>query len=280
MPLSYSTTPPPRTAYGQVPGPIGVPPSTFAQLSGALPNFTRNLGTSGNVIGSQLAGDVSPQTLNALKAGAAQFGVASGMPGSGLEQNQLFGNIAGFSEAQQQKGLQNLLAQAGTFAPTMTNPNLAAEIAARNADLAAAPDPKLAAEQSFQDWLRGFQYTRAAATPAGPWAAGGTLGPSPGVVTTHSDWGGFSGITPPGAFSTPDAFGYNMPAPEPLAGTYTATATPPEGGWPVPQPWNAGFAVGSPYHFGGESNQPHTKYPLEEVVPNQGFESSEYATQP
>ncbi len=237
---------PPRTAYGSVPAPIGVPTNIFTQLSGAVPGFGANTTGTGAVIGSQLAGNVSPMTLNALKTGAAQFGVGTGMPGSGLETNQLFGNIAGFSEAQQEKGVRNYLAEVGALGPTMTNPNLAAEIAARNATLAAAPDPKLAAEQAFNDWLRGFNITRSAGTPAGPWAPGGTLGPATGFGTMHSNWGG-TGMTPPTddlGFST-----YGIPEYSP--GVYTATASTPAGGWPGAQPWNAGFAVGAPYYEGG-----------------------------
>lgn len=235
-----------RTAYGSVPGPIGIPPNIFSQLSGAVPGFGLNTSGTSNVIASELAGTVSPMTLNALKTGAAQFGINSGMgPGSGLETNQLFGNIAGFSEGLQEKGVRNYLSEVGALGPTMTNPNLAAEIAARNADLEAAPDPKLAAEQAFKDWLRGFEFTRSAGSPAGPWAPGGTLGP------THSNWGGY-GLTPP-----TDALGfpsYNM-SPE-WQGTITATATPPPGGWggEAAQPWNAGFVTSppNPYFYTGE----------------------------
>ncbi len=191
MPLSYSTSgTAPRTGYGQVPGPIGIPPNIFSQLSGAVPNFGALTSGTGNLIQSQQSGAVSPQTLNALKTGAAQFGVASGMPGSGLETNQLFGNIAGFSEGQQEKGIHNYLAMISGLGPTMTNPNLAAEISARNADYAAAPDPQKAAEEQFNLWLRGLNAAKSASTPGGSWAAGGTLGPM------HTNWGGM-GINPP-----------------------------------------------------------------------------------
>lgn len=210
-----------RTAYGTVPAPIGVPPNTFTQLAG-VPGFSANTAGTGAVIGSQLAGQVSPMTLNALKTGAAQFGVSSGMPGSGLETNQLFGNIAGFSEGQQQRGVQNYLAEVGALGPTMTNPALAADISARNAAMAAAPDPKLAAEQAFQDWLRGFNISRSAGNPAGPWAPGGTLGPTQGFSTTHSNWGGM-GLGVPGY----DDLGFsNWNLPPAPGGVYTATATP------------------------------------------------------
>lgn len=242
---------PPRTAWGSVPAPIGIPPNLFTQLNTSVPGFSANTAGTGSVIGSQLSGNVSPMTLNALKTGAAQFGVSSGMPGSGLETNQLFGNIAGFSEGQQQKGVQNYLSQVGALGPTMTNPNLAAEISSRNADFAAAPDPKLAAEQAFNDWLRGFNITRSASQPNAPWNAGGTLGPTQGYGTTHSNWGGM-GLTPPDALGFP---GYNM-TPEPQ-GVYSATATPPAGGWPGANaaPWNSGFATGqsnNPYFYSGE----------------------------
>ncbi len=238
MALSLATTGPARSAYGTVPSSIPVPPNLFTQL-GAVPGFNQNTTGTGNVIQSQLAGNVGQGTLNALKTGAAQFGVASGMPGSGLEQNQLFGNIAGFSEGQQEKGVRNYFSEVGALGPTMTNPNLAAEISSRNAMFAAAPDPKLAAEQQFQDWLRGFGITRGSGTPAGPWAAGGTLGPTPGYSTTHSNWGG-TGMQPPDALGFP---GYDMSSQQGY-GTATATASPPPGGWPGAQPWNAGFATG------------------------------------
>ena len=238
-----------RTAYGSVPGPIGIPPNLFTQL-GQVPGFQANTAGAGSVIGSQLAGNVSPMTMNALKTGAAQFGVGSGLGfGSGLETNQLFGNIAGFSEGQQQKGVQNYLGEVGALGRTMTDPALAAEISARNADLAAAPDPKLAAQQQFNDWLKGFEYTSSAGTPNMPWNAGGHLGPSAGVGTTHSNWGGF-GISPPDDLGFP---AYNM-NPE-SQGVYTATASPPPGGWPgAPAPYSgsSGASNFNPYFYTGE----------------------------
>jgi hypothetical protein len=135
--------------------------------------------------------------LNALKTGAAQFGIESGMPGSGLETNQLFGNIAGFSENQQQQGIANYLKLAGTLGPQMTDPGLSAQIAARNADLAAAPDPRLAAQEEFNRWKEAFNLTRSAGTPAGPWFGSAQgMGVPYGATVGRSNWGG-SGLTPP-----------------------------------------------------------------------------------
>jgi hypothetical protein len=209
-----------------VPGPIGIPPNVFSQLSGAVPNFTGNLAGAGSVIQSQLAGDVSPGTMNALKTGAAEFGVASGMPGSGLEENQLFGNIAGFSEGQQQKGLQNLLAQIGALGPTQTNPNLAAEISARNADYAAAPDPKLAAQEQFNQWLKGAGAAAGLANPArGPWWAPQGISRPPVGATIGRSYAGAGGNPDP--FGSPDAFGYTYSdpgyGPSPVLGAINPT---------------------------------------------------------
>ncbi len=243
MPLGYSTTGPARTGFGSVPSAIGVPPNLFTQLSGSVPGFGANTTGTGSVIQNQLAGTVSPQTLNALQTASAQFGTASGMPGSGLQSNQLFGNIAGFSEGQQEKGVHNYLSEVGALGPTMTNPNLAAEISSRNANLAAAPDPRLAAQEAFNQWLKGFQYTQGAGGygNVGRWPGGGTLGPAPGYSTSHSNWGGMGGA-PPGT----DSLGfpnYDMSSQQGY-GTVTATASPPPGGWPGAQPWNTGFATG------------------------------------
>jgi hypothetical protein len=245
--LRTSTSGGGRTAYGTVPEPIPTPPSVFSQLN-SIPGFTANTGGAGRVVGSELAGNVSPGTMNALKTGAAQFGVGNGLGfGSGLETNQLFGNIAGFSEGQAHRGVQDYLSEVGALGPTMTNPNLAAEISARNATLAAAPDPKLAAQQAFNDWLRGFGIVSSAGTPNAPWAAGGILGPARGFSTTHSNWGGMGG-TPPDALGFP---GYDMTSQQGY-GTVTATASPPPGGWPgAPEPYGTGYAVGPRYDWSG-----------------------------
>ena len=237
----YSTSGPARTGFGSVPSAIGIPPNLFTQL-GAVPGFGANTTATGNAINSQLSGTVSPQTLNALQTASAQFGVGSGMPGSGLQSNNLFGNIAGFSEGQQEKGIGNYFREVGALGPTMTNPNLAAEISSRNANLAAAPDPKLAAQEAFNQWLKGFQYTSGAGgygNGPGRWPGGGTLGPTPGYSTTHSNWGGM-GLSGPDDLGFPN---YDMSS-QGGGGTMTATASPPPGGWPGAQPWNAGFATG------------------------------------
>ncbi len=145
-----------HTAFGTVPGPIATPPNIFSQVNQAVPGFGGLTQGTSNVIGSELSGQVSPATLKAMQNAAATFGVTSGMPGSGLQQNGLFGNIAGFSENRQRQGLQDYLGTLGTVGHTMTDPGLAAEIASRNSNMAAAPDPQKAAERQLQEWLMKF----------------------------------------------------------------------------------------------------------------------------
>ena len=213
-----ATTPAPRTAFGSVPNPISVPPNVFTQLSGAVPNFGGITRGTSDVIGSELSGAVSPMTMNALKTAAAQFGVGSGLgPGSGLEANQLFGNIAGFSENRQRQGVQDYLSEVGALSHTMNDPNLVATISARNADLAAAPDPRLAHQQQLDDYMRSLSTTYALSNPSrGPWwAPGGVSTPPIGATIGRSYAGGLPG--PGSVFNTPDAFGYNFTNPE--AGT-------------------------------------------------------------
>ena len=149
-----------HTAFGTVPQPIGVAPNIFTQAGNAIPNFGNLTRGTSDLIGSELSGQVSPQTMNALKTASAQWGVNSGMPGSGLQNNNLFGNIAGFSENRQRQGLQDYLGTLAGVGHSLTDPGLATEVAARNSNLAAAPDPRLAAERQLQEWLTKFNLTR------------------------------------------------------------------------------------------------------------------------
>lgn len=143
--------------FGLVPGAISTP-NVFSDLSKVYPNLS---GTNENVSGlinSQLSGQLSPQTMNALKDASARFGVASGMPGSGLATNQLFGNIADFSQKLQQQGIQNYNQTIPTISSTQTvNPALQTQIAETNAVNAAAPNPEAAqtyAKKLFDQYLQ------------------------------------------------------------------------------------------------------------------------------
>lgn len=146
---SYNVNPSPLTvgqgAYGAVPGPIGLPPSTYSQVGDVLPSLDQLTSQAGNVVGSQLAGQVPSGTIGQIQDAAAAFGVRSGMPGSGLQANLGAENLGLSAMQLQQQGLQNYQSLIPSIGSTMLSPNLVSGIAQQNALLGAAPDPSQAA---------------------------------------------------------------------------------------------------------------------------------------
>ncbi len=184
---NYGISPAPTTgqgAYGLVPGQIGIPPSTYQQTLGALPG----LGTAGTQatsnIMNELQGQISPQALRNIQDAAARFGVSSGMPGTNampgtLASNaNLLGNYR-TTEQLQQQGQQNYLNTLGAVGQQQINPALAADIAAHNAQLGAAPDPKAAAQQQLADYWASLAATRGLGLRGGGGYGGG--GPAGGT---------------------------------------------------------------------------------------------------
>ncbi len=145
-----------RTAYGTVPAAISTP-SPYEDLSAVYPNLAPSQAQlSKNVLG-ELQGQLSPETINAIRNQAATFGVTSGMPGSQFAANQGLRNLGLATEQIQGKGLQDYLNAITGISKTQTvAPELQSEIASRNAMFAAAPDPAMAAaeqERKFQEYL-------------------------------------------------------------------------------------------------------------------------------
>jgi hypothetical protein len=159
--------------YGTVPGPIGKPPSLYQGAQSIYPGLANLTTAAGGNIAHELAGDFSPQTENALWDTANRFGVASGMPGSQLWSNRFMGNVAGAKEKLQQQGQQDYGAFLGNLAKTTDDPNLLAQIAARNATMASAPNPEQAAQALAEAYRRA--QLDAAGRARGP--AGGTANP-------------------------------------------------------------------------------------------------------
>jgi len=158
-------------AYGAVPGAIGLP-NPAEDLAALYPNLTgANTQVSQNIMG-ELKGELSPETINSIQDEAARFGVASGMPGSGLSGNRGLRNLGLSVENLQGKGLSDYLSALTGISHTQTvSPELQSTIAGRNAEMAAAPNPQEAA-QRLEQLARG----------------GGSGGPSP--------WGGGNINTP------------------------------------------------------------------------------------
>lgn len=158
----FDLNPAPRSGngpYGTVPGVLGLP-DPYGDLSGVVPNLPRLNQSASDSILAKLNGELSPGTLNALKNAQATFGVSSGMPGSNLSWNSLFGNIAGAAESQQAQGLASYGPFVGAVSGTQTvNPELQAQIANQNAINSAAPDPSAAASEAqklYNQYLNGI----------------------------------------------------------------------------------------------------------------------------
>lgn len=143
-------------AHGGVPGAIQAP-NPFRDLSSIYPNLSGTNTAASSALLSGLQGQLSAGTQNLIKDAAAAWGVASGMPGSGLAGNKSLRDLGLTSEAVQQKALAQLPGIMDEIARTQTvSPELQAEIANRNATLAAAPNPAAAAnyaQQLFQKYL-------------------------------------------------------------------------------------------------------------------------------
>lgn len=129
--------------YGSVPAPIGVtsPYQQTASLVPGLPNLTS--GASG-VIGSELSGNLSPGTMQMLGTAAAERGVASGMPGSGLSTNDFLESVGISSEQLTQQGVGNYLQLLTGMGSQQINPATQVQVGEYNSTMGAAPDPAAA----------------------------------------------------------------------------------------------------------------------------------------
>lgn len=193
----FNLSPAPTTgqgAFGAVPGQLGLP-NPAGDLAAQLPGLPQmNEAASGDVL-AKLGGTLSPGTLHALQNAQATFGVNSGMPGSGLSWNSLYGNIAGAAENQQQQGLQDYGNLTGAVSSTQTvNPALQNEIATQNSLNGAAPDPTKAAsyaEQLYNKYLNSMG------------GGGGHVSNLPGNLLQPGGFAGMFGGTP--APATPAA---------------------------------------------------------------------------
>ncbi len=190
QPLSYNST------FGGVPGSIGIP-NPYQDLSSVYPNLTGTNAAASQSLLSELQGQVSPETQALLQDKSAAFGVSSGMPGSGLARNRTLRDLGLTSENLQQQGLANYSRLIPSVSGTQTvSPDLQSQIAARNAQVLAAPIPAQAAsyaQQLFDQYLNALRKpgggTGGIGSPAGATAGGsgalgagfGTLGPMAGA---------------------------------------------------------------------------------------------------
>jgi hypothetical protein len=223
--------------FGSVPSPIAVPPNIYAQTAGVVPNLDALAKGAGAFAGSELAGQLSPETINAIQDEGAAWGVQSGMPGSGLAQNRSLRNLGLNVEAIQHQGVGDFLSTLTGIGKTMTDPGLAAEISNRNSVFAAAPNPAAAAAEMERQWMEKFNLTRGAGGRSLNWAQ--LYGSAPNVnpgggsrfgTGSTSFIGGFD----PGAGGAPEVgpFGALGPfeTPAKSSATYTLTGNTYGGG--------------------------------------------------
>jgi hypothetical protein len=137
-PTNYSSI------FGGVPGALSLPPSTLQQSTAAVPQLPQLTSSTAGVIGSNLAGQLSPDVINAIKNMAASWGVAGGMPGSGLSQNKALSTIGLTSEQLQQTGVGQYNQFLTGLGSQQLQPGLESQIQEYNAMMAAAPDPQQA----------------------------------------------------------------------------------------------------------------------------------------
>ncbi len=185
--------------FGAVPGQLGLP-DPFGDLNkvagGGLGALNKNLLTN---LTSESLGVISPATRNALAITNAQRGQGSGMPLSGLSTNDLFGNIAGFSEGLQKQAADQYGSVLGAMKATQTNTGeLQTEIANTNALRNAASDPR----QKFN--LAKSLYDEYAAKVRGP-GGGISFGPQPFAPSPLLSAGGAAPTTYSGTGAAPYA---------------------------------------------------------------------------
>lgn len=158
----------PAVQYSYGGGPFGNPmqpvpmPQPAQDVANQIPGLTNLNQQASGVIGNQLAGQLNPDTVTAIRNAAATQSAASGMPGTSAIAGTLGGNNTlrdiGLTSAQtQQQGIANYNSFVPTVASTQTvNPSLQAEINTQNAVSASAPNPAAAqtyAQQLFQSYI-------------------------------------------------------------------------------------------------------------------------------
>lgn len=157
-------------AFGAVPGAIGMP-DPFGDLSNVYPNLSGSNTAASQAILSRLRGELSPDTINAIRDAAATFGVGSGMPGGGLSRNLTLRDLGRTREDLISRGLQEYNALLPTISGTQTvRPETQVDIATQNALNRAAPNPTAAANYAQQMFDK---YLKLQSAPAGrsysPW---------------------------------------------------------------------------------------------------------------
>ena len=195
----YNIAPTPtdyNPAYGGKPGVVTLPPSLYQGIQKIYPGISGLTGGAGNVISSQLAGELSPETINAIQDQAASFGISTGMPLSSFAGAKGLKQLGLRVEDVQNTGTKNYLDFLRGLSGTADDPNLAAQLASWNATNLAAGIPEMIAKAAEEAYNRALTNAQGSVKPVSP--GGGTIAPS---------FGGGGGVpsrgTLPSAYDTP-----------------------------------------------------------------------------
>jgi len=93
--------------------------STYSNISQAYPNLSGATTQVSNNIAKRLRGELSPETQMALQDASARYGIASGMPGSGLIRNRTGRDLGRATEDIQRAGEQDFLSTLGVYSGTI-----------------------------------------------------------------------------------------------------------------------------------------------------------------
>ena len=181
----------PTQIYGSKVGQLGMP-DPFGNLSGVDTQLPTQNAAAGQALTSELSGQLSPQTMNAIQNAAAAWGVNSGTPGGALQWDNALTNLGMNTEQLQNMGISNYGKLIPTESATQTvSPQLQSEISYQNLLNTAAPDPAAAGEHNLYLYLD-------ALAKANQSQSGFSLGP------ISADWGsnGFGFNTPFGGYGT------------------------------------------------------------------------------
>lgn len=143
--INATTSPGTQTGsgtYGAVAGATATP-NVYGDLASVYPNLGKTQGTaSGNIL-SELQGNLSSGTINAIQDAAARFGINSGMGSSGLSHNLSLRDLGLTSENVQQQGLTDFNNLLGTVSKTETvSPETQIALSQSNNALAAQANPQ------------------------------------------------------------------------------------------------------------------------------------------
>jgi hypothetical protein len=126
--------------FGSKPAPVPIPASTWQETQSipGMPQLNQNVQ---NILNSELMGNISPQTSEAILNQAAARGVNLGMTGGAYGNDLAIGLTGQTSQGLQQQGLNNAMGYEQAVAGQQLNPALVSDIQQYNNQVAAAPSP-------------------------------------------------------------------------------------------------------------------------------------------